>query len=63
MSASKPFRGVVNLDIRDSVPDWSPHEQPRASDGAPNVLVIVWDDVGFSSFESFGGPIQTPTGG
>jgi arylsulfatase len=63
MSASKPFRGVVNLDIRDSVPDWSPYEQPRASDGAPNVLVIVWDDVGFASFESFGGPIQTPTGG
>jgi hypothetical protein len=61
MSASKPFRGVVNLDIRDSVPDWSPYEQPRASDGAPNVLVIVWDDVGFASFESFGGPIQTPT--
>ena len=61
MSASKPFRGVVNLDIRDSVPDWAPYEKPKASEDAPNVLVIVWDDVGFASFESFGGPIQTPT--
>jgi hypothetical protein len=25
----KPFRGVVNVDIRDSVPDWEPFLQPR----------------------------------
>jgi arylsulfatase len=37
---SKPFRGVVNLDIRDSVPDWEPYEQPKAPDGAPNVLFV-----------------------
>src|SRR5438270_785039 len=46
---SKPFRGVINLDIRDSVPDWAPFEPPRAPDGAPNVVYIVLDDVGFSA--------------
>jgi arylsulfatase len=41
---SKPFKGTVNLDIRDSVPDWEPYEQPRARDGSPNVLYIDLDD-------------------
>jgi len=45
----KPFRGVVNLDIRDSVPDWAPYEQPKAQSGTPNVVYIVLDDVGFGA--------------
>ncbi len=57
----KPFRGVVNVDIRDSVPDWEPFLQPKAPDGAPNVLMIVWDDVGYGAMDVFGGPIETPT--
>ncbi|HEY1509293.1 MAG TPA: arylsulfatase [Solirubrobacteraceae bacterium] len=57
---SKPFKGVVNVDIRDSVPDWTPFEAPKAPDGAPNVLYIVLDDVGFSALSSYGGPIETP---
>jgi len=57
---TKPFKGTINMDIRDSVPDWGPYEQPKAKAGAPNVLYVVWDDVGFSAFESFGGPIKTP---
>jgi arylsulfatase A-like enzyme len=57
----KPFKGVVNVDIRDSVPDWEPFLQPKAPDGAPNVLMIVWDDVGFGAMDVFGGPIETPT--
>ena len=32
---SKPFKGVINVDIRDSVPDWAPFEPPKAPDGAP----------------------------
>ena len=32
----KPFRGVVSVDIRDSVPDWEPFLQPKAPEGAPN---------------------------
>jgi arylsulfatase len=57
---AKKFNGVINEDIRDSVPDWGPFEQPKVPEGAPNVLYIVWDDVGFSAFEPFGGPIETP---
>ncbi len=57
---AKKFNGVINEDIRDSVPDWGPYDQPKAPEGTPNVLYIVWDDVGFSAFEAFGGPIETP---
>ncbi len=58
---TKPFQGIVNLDIRDSKPDWEPYLQPKAPDGAPNVLFIVWDDVGFAAMEPWGGLIETPT--
>jgi arylsulfatase len=37
---AREFRGRVDVDIRDSVPDWGPYEQPRAPEGAPNVLMI-----------------------
>ncbi|QDQ91501.1 arylsulfatase [Rhodococcus sp. WB9] len=57
---AKPFRGVVNLDIRDSIPDWGPYEQPKATPGSPNVLYIVLDDVGFGALGCYGGPIDTP---
>lgn len=57
---AKNFKGVVNVDIRDSVPDWAPYIQPQAPDGAPNILMIVWDDVGYGAMEVFGGPIETP---
>ena len=56
----EPFKGVINVDIRDSVPDWSPFETPKAPEGAPNVLYIVLDDVGFSAMSCYGGPIETP---
>ncbi len=26
----KPFKGIINLDSRDSVPDWEPYAQPKA---------------------------------
>jgi arylsulfatase A-like enzyme len=57
---SKPFKGVINIDIKDSVPDWEPYRQPMAPEGAPNVLYIVLDDVGFSAMEPYGGLIETP---
>jgi arylsulfatase A-like enzyme len=56
----KPFKGVVNVDITDSVPDWEPYTQPIAPEGTPNVLYIVLDDVGYSAMEPFGGMIETP---
>lgn len=55
-----PFKGTINVDIRDSEPDWEPFEPPKAPDGAPNVVYIVLDDVGFSAMSCYGGPIQTP---
>src|SRR3954462_7920111 len=54
------FKGKINTDIRDSVPDWSPFQPPKAPDGAPNVVYAVLDDVGFSAMASYGGPIETP---
>ena len=57
---SKPFKGTINVDIRDSVPDWEPYTQPIAPPGTPNVLYIVLDDVGYSALEPFGGMIETP---
>ena len=57
---SQPFKGVINVDIRDSKPDWAPFEPPKAPEGAPNVVYIVLDDVGFSAMSCYGGPIETP---
>ncbi|MGZ8688636.1 MAG: arylsulfatase, partial [Gaiellaceae bacterium] len=57
---SRPFKGVVNIDIKDSTPDWEPYTQPIAPEGAPNVLYVVLDDVGFSAMEPYGGLIETP---
>jgi arylsulfatase len=59
--AARPFKGIINLDVRDSVPDWEPYEQPKAPAGAPNVLFVVWDDTGFGALSPFGGPIEMPT--
>src|SRR6478672_4375185 len=54
------FKGVVNVEITDSVPDWEPYTQPIAAEGTPNVVYVVLDDVGFSAMEPFGGLIETP---
>jgi hypothetical protein len=43
---SGEFAGRIELDIRDSEPDWGPFAAPTAPAGAPNVLYLVWDDVG-----------------
>ncbi len=57
---AKRFSGRINIDVKDSTSDWSPFEQPSAPEGAPNVVYIVLDDVGFSAMEPFGGLIATP---
>src|SRR6185437_2049035 len=59
-TVSEPFKGTINVDIRDSVPDWAPFEPPKAPPGAASVLYIVLDDVGFSAMSCYGGPIGTP---
>jgi len=58
---TRDFQGKVELDIRDSVPDWEPFLAPKAPPGAPNVVFIVWDDVGYGTMDCYGGPVRTPT--
>lgn len=55
------FNGKIALDIRDSEPDWAPYLSPKAPESAPNVLLIAWDDVGYGTMDTFGGPVETPT--
>src|SRR6478752_2776011 len=52
--------GKIALDIRNSVPDWSPYLAPTAPENAPNVLFLAWDDVGYGTMDLFGGPVETP---
>jgi hypothetical protein len=54
------WNGRLAVDIRDAKPDWSPYIQPTAPPGAPNVLMIVWDDVGYGAMDVYGGPIEVP---
>lgn len=62
MTGSSPeFKGTIKLDVRDSVPDWGPYELPKAPDGAPNILVILYDDTGMASWSPYGGRINMPT--
>ena len=56
----KPFKGTINIDIQDSTPDWTPYAQPLPAEGAPSVLYVILDDVGFSALESYGGTIEAP---
>ncbi len=57
---TKPFKGVVNIDVTASTPDWAPYVQPIAPEGTPSVVYIVLDDVGYSAMAPFGGLIDTP---
>ena len=54
------FGGKVGTTYKDSTPDFSPALPLTAPKGAPNVLVIVLDDVGFGQLSCYGGPIETP---
>jgi arylsulfatase len=55
------FQGKIALDIRDSTPDWAPFLPPKAPEGAPNVVFIAWDDLGYATMDMYGGPVETPT--
>lgn len=55
------FKGVINLDIRDSKGDWPSFLETKAPKGAPNVLVILYDDTGQAAWSPYGGRINMPT--
>ena len=58
---SEPFKGTINIDIRDSVPDW---DAVRAAEspgrGAERACTSCSTTSGFSAMGSYGGPIETP---
>jgi len=59
MSQSEtPFKGSIGTTYRDSQPWWP--DEPSARKGAPNVVIIVLDDVGFSDLGCYGSEIATP---
>jgi arylsulfatase len=57
----QPSFGLVTYDARDPDTKFPPVEPLRPPEGAPNVLVILLDDVGFGAASAFGGPCSTPT--
>lgn len=52
------FQGEVNFNSANSTPYWSPTIVPPKD--APNILLIMTDDVGFGAPSTFGGTIPTP---
>src|SRR6476469_6270183 len=53
--------GLTTYDAKDPDTAYPPIEPLLPPEGAPNVLVILLDDVGFGAASAFGGPCQTPT--
>lgn len=59
MSLSEPaFKGRIGRTVAESTPWWPAHKTPPAD--SPNVVVIVFDDVGFSDLGCYGSEINTP---
>jgi len=57
--AAEKFKGKIAERYEDSV-EWWPQTVPSAPKGAPNVVIILLDDVGFAQLGSFGGLSDTP---
>lgn len=52
------FEGKAGRTFKSSQPWWAP--RPTAPEGAPNVVLILADDVGYSDFGCYGSEIRTP---
>lgn len=55
------FDGKIELDVRDSKPDWKPFLPKQAPEDAPNILFILYDDTGQAAWSPYGGRINMPT--
>jgi len=53
-----PFPGVIGRTLETSSPAWP--SRPAAPEGAPNVVMIVLDDVGYGQLSAYGGLCETP---
>ncbi|MCW9679832.1 arylsulfatase [Dolichospermum planctonicum UHCC 0167] len=53
-----PFRGKIGITYKESTPDFP--APIKAPEQAPNVLLVLLDDVGFGQASTFGGPVDTP---
>jgi arylsulfatase A-like enzyme len=56
----QPHVGLTTYDAKDPDTQFPPIRELRPPKGAPNVLVILLDDVGFGASSAFGGPCRTP---
>lgn len=50
--------GTLGRTIEETIPSWP--ERVQAPDGAPNVVYIVLDDLGYAQIGSYGSTIETP---
>ncbi len=57
----RPYAGFVAYDAKDPDSNFPPIQPLRPPKEAPNVLVILLDDVGFGASSAFGGPCGAPT--
>ena len=53
--------GLLTYDAKDPDTSFPPYAPVRPPEGAPNVLIVLIDDVGFGAGSPFGGPAQMPT--
>jgi arylsulfatase len=57
----RPHTGLITYDAKDPDTTFPPIEPMRPPKGAPNVLIVLLDDVGFGASSAFGGPVNMPT--
>jgi hypothetical protein len=57
----RPALGLTTYDAKDPDTAYLPIEPLLPPDGAPNVLIVLLDDVGFGASSAFGGPCRTPS--
>ncbi|HEX5800936.1 MAG TPA: sulfatase-like hydrolase/transferase, partial [Gaiellaceae bacterium] len=53
--------GLTTYEAKDPDARFPPIEPLRPPEGAPNVLIVLLDDVGFGASSAFGGPVNMPT--